>query len=354
MKYLYLNSALFFIISNGKIYAWDYLNHNQFEIEEPYFKRLLEISEGVSVEPAALDKELLESQLLSTEVSTLHWGWDDLSKIFHHGTKIKSEQSHADPEAFIKDYYVSCENLDEMPTDSEVDILLPKPQNFLTMEHSLYESLNERKTSRVFDEKQLDFQRFNELLFLAGAYLEDDFDEYKKIGLARIGRRRTSPSAGGLQSTEIYIVANNIENVDRGLYYYNPSVHGLKKISDLPENKDFLAPLLCGQYFSENAALGVFFTLRLDQAWKKYPHSRAYRAALLDVGHLSQTFQLIGTALSVNTWLTGIFDDYAVEKFLKIKNVSEQPIFFNAFGFGKKTSIDIITSEKLSQRSYEA
>ncbi len=354
MKYLHLNSALFFIISNGKIYAWDYLNHNQFEIEEPYFKRLLEVSEGVSVKSSALDQELLESQLVSAEPSVLHWGWDDLSKIFHHGTKIKGEEGHADPEAFIKDYYALCEGLDEAPVDSQVDILLLKPEKFLTMDQSLYESLNERKTSRVFDEARLDFQRFNELLFLAGAYLEDDFDEYKKIGLARVGRRRTSPSAGGLQSTEIYIVANNIENVDRGLYYYNPAVHGLKKISALQENKDFLAPLLCGQYFAENAALGVFFTLRLDQAWKKYPHSRAYRAALLDVGHLSQTFQLVGTALSVNTWLTGIFDDYAVEKFLKINDVSEQPIFFNAFGFGNKTSIDIITSEKLSQRSHEA
>jgi len=54
--------------------------------------------------------------------------------------------------------------------------------------------------------------------------------------------------------------------------------------------------------------------------------------AFVEAGHLSQTFQLVATALGMNTWLTGAFSDDQVENLLKLENRAEQPLFFVGCG----------------------
>jgi nitroreductase len=54
--------------------------------------------------------------------------------------------------------------------------------------------------------------------------------------------------------------------------------------------------------------------------------------AFVEAGHLSQTFQLVATALGLNTWLTGAFADQQVERLLNIEGSAEQPLFFVGCG----------------------
>jgi nitroreductase len=54
--------------------------------------------------------------------------------------------------------------------------------------------------------------------------------------------------------------------------------------------------------------------------------------AFVEAGHLSQTFQLVATALGLNTWLTGAFGDTQVETLLNLEGCSEQPLFFVGCG----------------------
>ena len=90
--------------------------------------------------------------------------------------------------------------------------------------------------------------------------------------------------------------------------------------------------MLGGQHFINNLPLGVFITARFDRLWWKYEHSRAYRMAFIEAGHLSQTFQLVATTLGLNTWLTGAFADAQVETLLGIAGSAEQPLFFVGCG----------------------
>ncbi len=93
-----------------------------------------------------------------------------------------------------------------------------------------------------------------------------------------------------------------------------------------------LGHLLAGQHFINNLPLGLFITARFDKLWWKYEHSRAYRMAFVEAGHLSQTFQLVATALGLGTWLTGAFADRQVEALLKLEGSAEQPLFFVGCG----------------------
>jgi hypothetical protein len=54
--------------------------------------------------------------------------------------------------------------------------------------------------------------------------------------------------------------------------------------------------------------------------------------AFVEAGHLSQSFQLVATALGLNTWLTGAFADQQVEALLSLAGSAEQPLFFVGCG----------------------
>lgn len=61
---------------------------------------------------------------------------------------------------------------------------------------------------------------------------------------------------------------------------------------------------------------------------------------LMDVGHLSQTFQLLATALGLQTWLTGYFHDKEINSLLKLIVPNEQVIFVVGAGHGSGSAYD--------------
>ena len=75
--------------------------------------------------------------------------------------------------------------------------------------------------------------------------------------------------------------------------------------------------------------------------WWKYPHSQAYRVALLEVGHISQSLQLCATSLGLNTWLTAALSEQKIEKALYLPDLSEQVFLF--FGAGNSNNQEIFS-----------
>ena len=151
--------------------------------------------------------------------------------------------------------------------------------------------------------------------------------------------RKSSPSAGGVHASEAYVLAMNVTGIPKGIYHYRSHQHILSCVSSDLE-VSHLGRLLAGQEFAEDLSLGIFITSRFDKLWDKYHHSRAYRVALLDIGHLSQTFQLCATAIGLECWLTGLFLDTEVNQLLHIDNTSEQAMFFVGAGKGKRQMLD--------------
>lgn len=106
-------------------------------------------------------------------------------------------------------------------------------------------------------------------------------------------------------------------------------------------NRHALGDLLVGQHFASDLAFGIFLTSRFDKMWWKYPHSRAYRVSLLEIGHLSQTFQLAATGMGLRTWLSAAFKDSEVAHLLHLDNPNEQPILFVGAGQSNGDDLDI-------------
>jgi SagB-type dehydrogenase family enzyme len=109
---------------------------------------------------------------------------------------------------------------------------------------------------------------------------------------------KTSPSGGGMHPGEVYLAAFNVRGLRRGLYHYDAARHALARVSAAK------APFTPSRYLPaqpcyERASAVFLMTAVVERERWKYDSPRAYRAMLLDAGHLCQTFCLVATALGL-------------------------------------------------------
>lgn len=140
------------------------------------------------------------------------------------------------------------------------------------------QTLLQRKTCRSFLNKSVSLDDVSTLLYLCLGYLKERETDTCELVPAMFRARRSSPSGGGLNASEGYLYVYDVQGLEAGIYYYHPHMHSLKLIRNLDSP---LGSLLQGQHFVDNIPFGVFITSRLDKMWWKYPHSQAYRVALL-------------------------------------------------------------------------
>jgi len=346
METYHINPFLFFLVESGKIICWDYKNHQQFELEPDYFFRLLEITNrGLDSEKSNIDHDLIAENLISKNNSEVAWQWDALSKIFHIGTQdIPLAHSLENIEESYKDYLTFCENsTDTLPIfhteKSGEKITLPPPEFSALKNTDLFAVFKKRKTYRSFNSTLIPLATISTLLFTTFGSFHSDWSELSQLGLEEMGVRKTSPSGGALHPSEAYLLAFHIDGLNPGIYHYQSHTHTLTKISDANLSNE-LGRLLSGQFFAEGLSAGVFATSRFEKIWGKYKHSRAYRVALFDIGHLSQTFQLCATALDLHPWLTAMFDDSETIRLLNLTDTTEYPLFFMGVGIGDGSFLD--------------
>ncbi|MGY3025441.1 SagB-type dehydrogenase family enzyme [Pseudomonas lurida] len=339
----WLSSEIFLILKEGTAYLWDYKNHAQYEISATEFDRLIKFSAGDWVRNTTDDRSIQESGVLVDAKPIDDWGWDILSKIFHIGTCHPNPPSPDNPEMYIeyaKSYLNFCKSLhkDEPVmslTKGGQQTLLPPPDIRTIQKASLWETLLARRTCREFYDIPSSLQALATILYGTLADKKEiDYDA--PVGSQKFGFRRTSPSAGGLQATEGYVWVRNVENLTPGLYHYISEQHILEYVRELPLEP--ISSYLCGQHWANNLAFAILFTSRFDKLWWKYPHSRAYRPMLIDVGHLSQTANLLITAEGLQPWLTGYFHDREINELLALETPAEQFIFLVGAGHGSGSS----------------
>lgn len=342
-KKKWLSNEVFLILKGGTAYLWDYRNHAQYEINISEFERLIKFSAGDLITDTSADSDIEKSGILLDAEPTDDWGWDVLSKIFHIGTCHPNPPTSDTPEryvAYAKSYLDFCKSIHQ--TEPKMSLikggektLLPSPNLRTIQNASLWGTLLTRRTCRDFFDTPVSLLQLATILYGTLAdKKETDYDA--PVGAQKFGFRRTSPSAGGLQATEGYVWVKNVEGLNSGLYHYISEEHTLERLGDLPSEP--ISTYLCGQHWANNLGFSMFFTSRFDKFWWKYPHSRAYRPMLIDVGHLSQTANLLITALGLQPWLTGYFHDKEINELLKLNDYSEQVIFLVGAGYGSGSS----------------
>lgn len=148
--------------------------------------------------------------------------------------------------------------------------------------------------------------------------------------------KKPVPSGGGLHPTEAYLLLRRTEGINDGLYHYDCVAHALRPLpAPQAEDWDALAlRLLGGQTWFAGAPLLLFHVCRFRRSfWKYRAHAKAYRAIVLDVGHLSQTLYLAATEAGLGAFVTAAINEVEAEQAFGLDPWQESPLAVSGFGW---------------------
>jgi len=186
----------------------------------------------------------------------------------------------------------------------------------------LEEALRARRSVRNYSAKGIGLAQLSELLFAAQGITGRSY-----------GRSlRAAPSAGALYPFEIYVIANNVEDLARGIYHYSVLDHAL----ELVEAGDFRGRITASGLEQEmlgNAGITLVLSAIFDRARHKYGE-RGFRYVYMEAGHISQNISLQAVSLGLGSVSVGAFVDEKVNQLIGIDGHAEAAIYLHAVGAG--------------------
>lgn len=245
--------------------------------------------------------------------------WNPEAGFFHFSTKDApyGEWAH-DELAFVKS------RLPLRPTASAETTLHRDGKRALALpprrRTSFDRVLLDRRTWRRFGSTPISIQD-------AATLMDLTFGAQRNLDLGQAGPTmfRTSPSAGACHPIEAYLVARNVAGLARGIYHYSAGEHRLRRVGRV--TRSTIQRHLPGQSWYRDASLVVLLTAVFNRVGWKYPFPRAYRAVLLEAGHLCQTFCLVATSLRLAPFCTMALADTAIEHDLRLDGVKESVLY---------------------------
>ena len=183
---------------------------------------------------------------------------------------------------------------------------IPLPQPSKSLETTVIEALQNRRSERVFAEKQMSDQDLASLLWAAN-------------GINREDGRRTAPSAINAQDIDIYVVRAD------GAYLWDAKENTLKRVSD-----EDLRPLVAkGQDFVLQAPVSLVLV-----SDKSRFGNRPANFAQADAGYVSQNICLYCSAAGWACCPRASMDTEGLKKALQLSE-SQEPMLNNTVGYRK-------------------
>lgn len=205
-------------------------------------------------------------------------------------------------------------------------IKLPEPS--YTSNLSVEEALSKRRSIRAYSGDNLTIEEVSQLLWAAQ-------------GITSPWGGRTAPSAGALYPLELYLVAGDVEGIDKGVYRYIPEEHELEKVTD-GDIRAELAEAALGQECVKDAAIDIVFTAVYERTTWKYKtpvyeertgasYLRGIRYVHLEAGHAAQNVYLQAGSLDLGTVVIGAFSDDKVKEIVNAEE-QEEPLYIMPVG----------------------
>ncbi|MEA1973898.1 MAG: SagB/ThcOx family dehydrogenase [Candidatus Cloacimonadota bacterium] len=205
---------------------------------------------------------------------------------------------------------------------NDIIIKLPKISEISHInEVDVFTAIKNRKSHRSFVN---DYLTLEELSFLL----------YSTQGIRDINNNRTFrtvPSAGNRHPFETYILACNVDGLDKAVFRYLPIEHELLFIREYNDLKDRLVKACRGQKFAGDSAVTfVWTTIPYRTEWR---YSQAsYKVIALDAGHICQNLYLACEAISSGTCAIAAYDQQKIDKLIGVDGEEEFTIYLSPVG----------------------
>lgn len=192
----------------------------------------------------------------------------------------------------------------EMPYDGD-PIDLPDPFMVQLDDISVKSAIEQRKSHRSYKDTPLSTAELSYLLWATQGVRE-------KKDKATL---RTVPSAGARHAFETYLLINNVETLEPGLYRYLALEHKLLPLSAPSDIALKLRDGCLGQKMIETGAVSFFWVA--DTYRMTYRSGeRGYRYIFLDAGHVCAHLYLAAQEIGAGTVAVAAYDDETVNALL--------------------------------------
>lgn len=202
------------------------------------------------------------------------------------------------------------------PDSITVSLPMFEPEQLVTLD----KILSDRKSVRRFQARPLSLGQLSYLLWASdGIQRSEQGYEF-----------RTAPSAGALYPIETYIVANDVSDLEPGVYHYGLRDHVLEQIRT-GNHREQIAAAALGQTTCAKAPVVFAWTAIFARTTCKYGQ-RAYRYIYLDAGHIAENLALAAVSLGLGTCQVGALFDDEVNKVLGVDGVEESIVYMSVVG----------------------
>jgi len=201
-----------------------------------------------------------------------------------------------------------------MESEEKKFIQLPEPKKDSAT--ALEETLKERRSIRHYRDVPLTLSHISQLMWAAQ-------------GITHGRGFRTSPSAGALYPLEIYAVVGNAEQLDAGIYHYQPKSHQFNQVKAGDQRKALCSAGL-SQSAIRNAPVSIVITGVFERTTGKYG-KRGVQYVFMEAGHAAQNLLLQAASLKLGAVPIGAFDNQAVIRLMDLSE-AETPLYILPVG----------------------
>jgi SagB-type dehydrogenase family enzyme len=211
----------------------------------------------------------------------------------------------------------------EFPPDPGKPIIdLPKPETIAFPPLDLRTAIEQRQSIRSYSRLALSLPDLSFLLWCTQGV--------KKVA-GTYATFRTVPSAGARHAFETYLLVNDIERLEAGLYRYLALSHRLQQLSTDPLLPAHMTKACLDQQFIMRSGV-VFLWVAVPYRMTWRYGERGFRELHKDAGHVCQNLYLAAQAVGCGVCAIGAYDDDAMNALLCIDGTSRFLIYLATVG----------------------
>lgn len=202
---------------------------------------------------------------------------------------------------------------------------LPDPKDIKLAVNDLFTIINQRQTSRNYREDPLSLLELSYLLWCTQGVkstLTNGLPSSTKL---------TVPSAGARHAFETYLLVNNVEGLEPGVYRFLGIEHKLLPVVSRPDFGERLTERCWDQpVIMTSAVTFIWSAVPFRMTWRF--GERGYRYLHLDAGHVCQNLYLAAEAIDCGVCAISAFGDSLVNDLLEIDGEEEFVIYLATVG----------------------
>lgn len=203
------------------------------------------------------------------------------------------------------------------------DYTINLPPKLIKIKKSIMSVMEQRHSSRNFCSSKMKIDELSTILKYSFG-LSKRVVNYNGV----ISTTRYHGSGGGLYPINIYLLINNVKNIKKGLYRYQPYSHSLYPVT---EKMNIVKLLQYGNFDFENYSFAVLYEYDINRNYLKYGEL-SLLTTLVEIGIISHNFELTCASLDFSACQIAGFDKQYAEKCIGIDGINSHILFTNICG----------------------